>query len=76
MTGTIIRIVRDRGFGFIRDEEGRSRMFVSKDLAADWDFILPGSRVKFHPSRGPAGKGNELRAIKIEVINDAPVVKD
>ena len=71
MNGTIIRIVRDRGFGFIRDEQGISRFFLYRDIAYDFDLVREGMNVHFDPVQGPEGKGNGQRAERISVIDAA-----
>jgi cold shock CspA family protein len=71
MTGTISSVVREKGFGFIRDEAGQSRFFHAKDLAFDFDLIQVGRVVRFDPATGPQDKGNGLRAVHIEVTHDS-----
>lgn len=70
MNGTIIRIVRDRGFGFIRDENGISRFFCYKDIKYDFDLVREGMNVHFDPEQVPDGKGNGQRAARITVIDE------
>jgi len=68
MTGTITRVVHDRGFGFIRDTSGISRFFQVKDIAYDFDHLREGMVVEFEPATGPQHKGNGLRATKVMVM--------
>jgi len=50
VTGTVLRFMRGRGFGFIKTEDGGDEVFVHwEDLVTDddWPFIEKGTEVEF-----------------------------
>ena len=56
MQGTIKRVVRDRGFGFIRSAEGREIFFHRSSLQGlDFDALKEGDAVEFDVEDGPKG---------------------
>lgn len=55
-TGTIKRLVRERGFGFIRSSEGTEIFFHRSALAAGgFDALEEGQAVEFDVQRGEKG---------------------
>src|ERR1700681_471359 len=69
--GTIKRLVRDRGFGFIRDDGGQEWFFHRSSVQGSFDELNEGQRVTFdeEPSakcplagnvRGEGGTGARL----------------
>jgi CspA family cold shock protein len=56
-TGTIKKIVADRGFGFITAEDGKDYFFHrdSLDSALSFDRLNGGERVEFEIEDGPKG---------------------
>jgi len=51
VTGTVVRYLRTRGFGFIKPQEGGKEVFVHwEDLVTDddWPFIERGTEVEYH----------------------------
>ncbi|HUX10697.1 MAG TPA: cold shock domain-containing protein [Terriglobia bacterium] len=62
MQGTVKRVVRDRGFGFIRSTEGREVFFHRSSLQGlDFDQLKEGDAVEFEMEDGPKGP----RAVEI-----------
>jgi CspA family cold shock protein len=58
VTGTIKRIVRDKGFGFITPDEGSDDVFFHRSkLAArvEFDELREGDRVEFQTRAGEKG---------------------
>ena len=56
MQGTIKRIVRDRGFGFIRSVEGQEVFFHRSSLQQlNFDNLKEGEAVDFDMERGEKG---------------------
>jgi len=57
MSGTIKRVIRDRGFGFIRSAEGQEVFFHRSGLKGlSFDAIKEGENVEFdleHGEKGP-----------------------
>jgi cold shock protein len=54
-SGTIKRLVRDRGFGFIRDEGGQEWFFHRSSVQGSFDSLNEGQRVSFDEE--PSAKG-------------------
>ena len=52
---TIKRLVRDRGFGFIRDYGGQEWFFHRTAVDGDFDSLAEGQRVNFEEE--PSAKG-------------------
>lgn len=57
MTGTITRVVADRGFGFIKGDNGTDYFFHRQEVGGGLDFahLKPGARVAFEEQHGPKG---------------------
>jgi cold shock protein len=56
MQGTVKRIIRDRGFGFIRSTEGQEIFFHRSSLKQlDFDSLKEGEVVEFEIERGEKG---------------------
>jgi CspA family cold shock protein len=56
-TGTIKKVVSDRGFGFIAAEDGKEYFFHRDGLTASLDFdrLAGGEKVQFDVEEGPKG---------------------
>jgi CspA family cold shock protein len=56
-TGTIKKVVADRGFGFIVAEDGKDYFFHrdSLDSSLDFDRLSGGERVSFEIEQSPKG---------------------
>ncbi len=56
-TGTIKKIVADRGFGFITAEDGKDYFFHRDglDSTLDFDRLIGGERVEFEIEQSPKG---------------------
>lgn len=56
MNGTIKRVIRDRGFGFIRSTDGQEVFFHRSGLQSlSFDAIKEGDSVEFELERGEKG---------------------
>lgn len=65
-SGTIKRLVRDRGFGFIRDDGGQEWFFHRTAVkAASFDELNEGQRVSFDEE--PSSKGPRAGNIRADV---------
>ena len=54
--GTIKRLVADRGFGFIRTEQGEDLFFPRSQLqGVDYNSLREGQQVEFEVAQGPDG---------------------
>lgn len=72
MLGTVCVIKVDRGFGFIKDPNGRDRFFNAKDLRnIAFRDLQQGMRVEFTPYdvQGENLPNNGLRAQEVRVID-------
>ena len=67
--GRIKKMVRDRGFGFIRGEDGKEVFFHRSGLnAGDYDALNEGDSVEYVVQEGPRG----ARAESVRAVTDAP----
>ncbi|MFQ5842224.1 MAG: cold-shock protein [Thermodesulfobacteriota bacterium] len=65
MKGTIKRVIRERGFGFISAEDGREIFFHRSALEGiDFDTLEESNSVEFNVERGPKGP----RAVNVRMI--------
>ena len=66
-TGTVKRVISDRGFGFIAGEDGKEYFFHKDGLAPSLDFdqLVGGETVTFEAERGPKGD----RAVRVEAAS-------
>ena len=56
MQGTIKRVIRDRGFGFIRSADGQEVFFHRSSLQQmNFDGLKEGETVEFEMERGEKG---------------------
>ena len=62
--GTIKRIVRDRGFGFIRDDGGQEWFFHRSAVDGNFDRLNEGQRVNFEEE--PSAKGPRAMNVRGE----------
>jgi len=74
LSGYIIRVFYDEGYGFVRGSDGRSRFFHANDVADGmFDLLRPKLAVSFVPvdmsvCKNPAlVKGNGLQATLIRI---------
>jgi cold shock protein len=65
MRGSIVRVVRDRGFGLVRDERGREVFFRATGVTggAAFDNLVEGQEVTFDKEQDPRGRGE--RAVNV-----------
>ena len=64
MQGTIKRVIRDRGFGFIRSTDGQEVFFHRSTLQQmNFDGLKEGEAVEFEMERGDKGpRATSVRA--------------
>ncbi len=57
MTGTLTRVVADRGFGFIKGDNGTDYFFHRQEMGGGLDFahLTSGDRGAFEEQHGPKG---------------------
>lgn len=66
MTGKIRRLVTDKGFGFISDEDGKEYFFHKSGCFENWNEIFEGDRVSFdveESDKGPRAKN--VRTVRV-----------
>ncbi len=54
-TGTIKKLVSERGFGFIVAEDGREYFFHRSGVEGDFDRLAGGEKVSFEVEASPKG---------------------
>jgi CspA family cold shock protein len=66
--GRVKKMVRDRGFGFIRGEDGKEVFFHRSGMAgADYDAIHEGDTVEYVIQEGPRGaRAEHVKAVSAE----------
>ena len=57
MTGTVIRLVRDKGFGFVKDQSGKELFFHRSSCSGSFTFesLTEGMAVAFDEGNSPKG---------------------
>ncbi len=64
MTGKVVRIIEDKGFGFIKSEDGREYFFHRSALKnLDFGAIRTGQAVEFEERPGQQNKGPRAEEI-------------
>jgi CspA family cold shock protein len=61
-TGTIKKLVADRGFGFIAAEDGKEFFFHRSGTEGDFDSLRGGEKVTFEVEASP--KGPRARSVR------------
>lgn len=66
MTGTIVRIVSQRGFGFIQEQNGNELFFHASGVTGTvpFDSLQEGQPVSYDKTRDDRGRGE--RAINVQ----------
>lgn len=65
--GTIVRIVRDRGFGFIRMENGQEVFFHATGMSGyPFDNLQEGQAVTFDIEQDTRGRGQRAVNVQLE----------
>ncbi|KPK99469.1 MAG: hypothetical protein AMJ91_07690 [candidate division Zixibacteria bacterium SM23_73_3] len=68
--GTVKRLMRERGFGFILAEDGREIFFHRSELQnVDFDKLMEGDRLEFGVTKGKKGP----QAIEVKKLNQEGV---
>jgi CspA family cold shock protein len=66
MQGTIVRLVRDRGFGFIKAENGQEVFFHATGVTGNtpYDSLTEGQPVTYEKEQDSRGRGE--RAVRVQ----------
>ena len=60
--GNIKRLIKDRGFGFIKIEQGEDLFFHRSELqGVDYDSLGEGQEVEFEVGRGHSGRPQAVK---------------
>jgi cold shock CspA family protein len=65
MTGKIIRLIREKGFGFIKAEDGKEYFFHREEINGFWDDFHVDNEVEFEAVSSPKGP----RGTKVMLVN-------
>jgi cold shock protein len=66
--GTVVRLVRDRGFGFVKTESGKEIFFHHSTLPGGvFDALTDGQALEFDIETDPRGRGE--RATNVQVVD-------
>jgi cold shock CspA family protein len=66
MQGSIVRLVRDRGFGFIKEENGSEIFFHATGVtgATPFDNLSEGQTVTYEKGRDERGRGERATNVQ------------
>jgi cold shock protein len=65
-TGPIVRLVRDRGFGFVRAEDGAEIFFHHSTLPSGvFDTLSEGQQLEFDVENDTRGRGQRAGNVRI-----------
>ena len=65
--GTIVRLVRDRGFGFIRMANGKEIFFHATGVVGfPFDNLVEGQNVSFEIQQDTRGRGERAVNVRLE----------
>jgi CspA family cold shock protein len=69
-TGTVKKVIADRGFGFITAEDAKEYFFHrgALDSSLDFDRLVGGEKVEFEIEQSPKGP----RAAKVQAASGVP----
>jgi CspA family cold shock protein len=66
MVGSIKRVVRDKGFGFILGKDGQEYFFHHTALMdSSIDTVIEGASVEFRETKGKNGKGPRAENVEL-----------
>jgi CspA family cold shock protein len=65
-TGPIVRLVRDRGFGFVRADDGSEIFFHHSTLPPGvFDTLAEGQELEYEPDMDTRGRGERAKNVRI-----------
>src|SRR5205809_7776902 len=67
-TGTIKKLVSDRGFGFIKAEDGQEYFFHRSGTEGDFDGLQGGEKVSFEIESSP--KGPRAKSVRVALVRN------
>jgi CspA family cold shock protein len=64
--GTVARLVRDRGYGFLRTQDGGEVFFHSSALVSGvFDTLQEGQELEFETETDPRGRGERAKEVRV-----------
>ena len=64
--GVIARLIRDRGFGFIRAQDGSEIFFHASTLPAGvFDTLADGQKLEYEPDTDSRGRGERAKNVRL-----------
>ena len=64
--GTVVRMIRDRGFGFLRGEDGREVFFHHSSLPRGvFDALTEGQELDYEIEMDAHGRGERARDMRL-----------
>lgn len=54
-TGVVARLIRDKGFGFITEDQTGEERFFHRSSVDQFDALTEGNRVRYQANMGPKG---------------------
>jgi CspA family cold shock protein len=65
-SGPIVRLIRDRGFGFVRAEDGSEIFFHHSTLPpGQFDTLQEGQQIEFDIENDPRGRGQRAGNVRL-----------
>jgi cold shock protein len=65
-SGPIVRLIRDRGFGFVRAEDGSEIFFHHSTLGpGEFDSLQEGQQIEFDIENDPRGRGQRAGNVRV-----------
>ena len=65
-SGPIVRLIRDRGFGFVRADDGSEIFFHHSTLApGEFDALQEGQQIEFDIENDPRGRGQRAGNVRV-----------
>lgn len=70
MRGKVVRVFHDKGYGFVRGEDGLSRFVHAHDVTpvSAFDLLRPDREVEFEPAGEEAGEGSKHNGLKARKV--------
>jgi len=63
--GTVVRLIRDRGFGFLRLEDGSEVFFHHSSMnPGEFDALQEGQELEFSIEQDPRGRGSRAANVR------------
>lgn len=75
--GTVVRLLRDRGFGFLQLEDGSELFFHHSAMnPGEFDSLNDGERLEFTVEQDPRGRGSRAANARRAEASSPPAPSD